>query len=242
MTARNKVIESALHVEKKLTKILMFFFRFDKNPKKYASFDGRAMSLTAKHRLDLLQDLHYFEKGDYAMISKLLEIRNKFAHELHIGSFESLRTNYLDLSSYLTDKYNTLWISNQGSHNNETRLSNIWDEFQNEVLKILDHLLDDLIHGAFQELERIWHFEIFENQLEEIILKAGTQFTKSFPTGHIEDCTPLFASFIKTLFAEEAAKKAKAYSETTDREQIFNKKGDGSEFIREYERLKRINE
>lgn len=100
MELRSWVIGQVLRLEQASSTAIKAILRvFADNSK---TLGNQSSALSFKSKIDLLFDLEEITKKEYSHLLKLMEIRNQFAHNPYVSSFEDLDLFNREINKYLT--------------------------------------------------------------------------------------------------------------------------------------------
>lgn len=86
LEARTKVLEMALNLEKEVNNLILKYLDIPNNQSR--TLGHKSGGLTFKNKIDLLFDLEIISKEENSKFLLLMEIRNKFLHDIDCISYE----------------------------------------------------------------------------------------------------------------------------------------------------------
>lgn len=190
MGLRSLVIEQVLKLELVTSNLLRSILKITEKDCKTLGNESSALSFKAK--IDLLYDLKEIESKEYSDLVKIMEIRNQFAHNALIDSFEALDSLKSNVNNYLekripkekkeTSRENRLikgffYISNKAFN----KLIHIQLEYKLGIEKEFKKYLSNLV---IERLENIWKnaLNIYKNSEVKTVpnLELNNNILKKF--------------------------------------------------------------
>jgi hypothetical protein len=169
---RGFILQHAIRQEFLTSEILKFIFRILKNKTK--TLDNNSSSLTFRNKIDLLHDLGDITDGDYKDFTKILEIRNQFAHNAKCISFIQLQNEKPEITLYLGKNF-----ANNES-NIETRLLKSYISLFKKCHRILCEIKKSYHYGFLIELEKFQSYELLHNRFDDWVKQSMKNFEETW--------------------------------------------------------------
>jgi hypothetical protein len=201
---RGFILQHAIRQEGLTSEILKSIFRILKSKTK--TLDNKSSSLSFKNKIDLLHDLGDITDEDNKHFTKLLEIRNQFAHNPKCISFVALDEENPEYTKHLLKNFS------DNETDIEKKLLTGYISLFKYCHRILCEIKKSYYRGFLIELERYQCYELLHNRFTDWITQARENHEQTWSQHKLEES--VFKSLKLTLFiATLDAYKHKLFSE-----------------------------
>ena len=157
------VISTCKFIEAFASSALASLLDIDRENSKTLS--NKTSALSFKQKLDLLTDIKAFDKKELPKFKTFTEIRNQFAHNLKVNSFERCFAFLDGTENYLRNLYPE--IKGEGK-THEDYLLELYKTLFNDIFKICGEVMEAIENKIGRQIEHKVSKEIYESLIISI--------------------------------------------------------------------------